>query len=202
MSRRERRQNKIVGVDCREGPPVPIPNTEVKLAGAEDTWLVTARKQSPNRAAVFFACGGQDAHAPVWARSLDSKTGWEARVWAGDGSGGFLPCGGQDAHTPVWAWSFDSRAGWEARAWARGKREVFSPAAGKTRTRLFGRGVWIARLAGKPALRPEGSRRFSPPLSPFKNFFEKISKKGLHFPERCGMITKPSRETAKQNSWC
>ena len=33
-----------VGVDCREGPPVPIPNTEVKLAGAEDTWLVTARK--------------------------------------------------------------------------------------------------------------------------------------------------------------
>ena len=42
LSRRERRQNKIVGVDCREGPPVPIPNTEVKLAGAEDTWLVTA----------------------------------------------------------------------------------------------------------------------------------------------------------------
>ena len=37
-------KNKIVGVDCREGPPVPIPNTEVKLAGAEDTWLVTARK--------------------------------------------------------------------------------------------------------------------------------------------------------------
>ena len=44
LSRRERRQNKIVGVDCREGPPVPIPNTEVKLAGAEDTWLETARK--------------------------------------------------------------------------------------------------------------------------------------------------------------
>ena len=37
-------KNEIVGVDCREGPPVPIPNTEVKLAGAEDTWLVTARK--------------------------------------------------------------------------------------------------------------------------------------------------------------
>ena len=31
-----------VGVDCSEGPPVPIPNTEVKLSGAEDTWLVTA----------------------------------------------------------------------------------------------------------------------------------------------------------------
>ena len=34
----------IVGVDCDEGPPVPIPNTEVKLICAEDTWLVTARE--------------------------------------------------------------------------------------------------------------------------------------------------------------
>ena len=31
-----------VGIDCSEGPPVPNPNTEVKLVGAEDTWLVTA----------------------------------------------------------------------------------------------------------------------------------------------------------------
>ena len=30
-----------VGVDCGEGPPVPIPNTAVKLAHAEDTCLVT-----------------------------------------------------------------------------------------------------------------------------------------------------------------
>ena len=44
LSRQEWRQTCIVGVDCREGPPVPIPNTEVKLAGAEDTWLETARK--------------------------------------------------------------------------------------------------------------------------------------------------------------
>ena len=34
----------IVGVDCDEGPPVPIPNTEVKLICAENTWLVTARE--------------------------------------------------------------------------------------------------------------------------------------------------------------
>ena len=27
----------IVGVDDVEGPPVPMPNTEVKLNGAEDT---------------------------------------------------------------------------------------------------------------------------------------------------------------------
>ena len=51
LSRQEWRQTCIVGVDCREGPPVPIPNTEVKLAGAEDTWLETARKNrfSPTR---------------------------------------------------------------------------------------------------------------------------------------------------------
>ena len=32
----------IVRVDCDEGPPVPIPNTEVKLICADDTWRVTA----------------------------------------------------------------------------------------------------------------------------------------------------------------
>ena len=31
-----------VGVDCGEGPPVPIPNTEVKLACAENTWREAA----------------------------------------------------------------------------------------------------------------------------------------------------------------
>ena len=33
-----------VGVDDAEGPPVPIPNTEVKLSGSENTWLATARE--------------------------------------------------------------------------------------------------------------------------------------------------------------
>ena len=42
MSRKDTAIN-VVGVDDNEGPPVPIPNTEVKLVGAEDTWLVTAR---------------------------------------------------------------------------------------------------------------------------------------------------------------
>lgn len=39
-----RQANKTVGVDCGEGPPVPIPNTEVKLACAEDTRREAARK--------------------------------------------------------------------------------------------------------------------------------------------------------------
>ena len=34
----------LVGVDCDEDPRVPIPNTEVKLIGAEDTWLEAARE--------------------------------------------------------------------------------------------------------------------------------------------------------------
>ena len=40
-----------VGVDDAEGPPVPIPNTEVKLSGAEDTWLETAweNREMPTR---------------------------------------------------------------------------------------------------------------------------------------------------------
>ena len=33
-----------VGVDCSEGPPVPIPNTEVKLIYADNTWRATAWK--------------------------------------------------------------------------------------------------------------------------------------------------------------
>ena len=33
-----------VGVDNGEGPPVPIPNTEVKLTRADNTWLATARE--------------------------------------------------------------------------------------------------------------------------------------------------------------
>ena len=32
---------RSVGVDDGKVPPVPIPNTEVKLGCAEDTWLET-----------------------------------------------------------------------------------------------------------------------------------------------------------------
>ena len=37
-------ENLIVGVDDSEGPPVPIPNTEVKLTCAYDTWRAAARE--------------------------------------------------------------------------------------------------------------------------------------------------------------
>ena len=35
-----------VGVTNAEGPPVPIPNTEVKLCSGENTWLEAAREDS------------------------------------------------------------------------------------------------------------------------------------------------------------
>ena len=40
-----------VGVNDDEGPPVPIPNTEVKLVRANNTWLETARedRSTPTR---------------------------------------------------------------------------------------------------------------------------------------------------------
>ena len=38
--------NRIVGVDYNEGPPVPIPNTEVKLFSGDGTWWATAWESS------------------------------------------------------------------------------------------------------------------------------------------------------------
>ena len=38
------RPQAIVGIDCHEGPPVPIPNTEVKLMCADDSCRVTGRE--------------------------------------------------------------------------------------------------------------------------------------------------------------
>ena len=35
---------EIVGANGKEVPPVPIPNTEVKLFHVENTWLATARE--------------------------------------------------------------------------------------------------------------------------------------------------------------
>ena len=39
-----KKHSTIVGDSSVEVPPVPIPNTEVKLYSGENTWLVTARE--------------------------------------------------------------------------------------------------------------------------------------------------------------
>ena len=44
----------IVGVYDGEDPPVPIPNTVVKLAGAENTWLATTREDKSMPTLLFF----------------------------------------------------------------------------------------------------------------------------------------------------
>ena len=36
--------SSTVGDDSDEGPPVPMPNTEVKLLNVDDTWRETARE--------------------------------------------------------------------------------------------------------------------------------------------------------------
>ena len=46
----------LVGVDDAEGPPVPIPNTEVKLCGAEDSALATGceNREMPTLSSELF----------------------------------------------------------------------------------------------------------------------------------------------------
>ena len=43
-----------VGVSDAEGPPVPIPNTEVKLCSGEDTWWEAARENSSTPTQTVF----------------------------------------------------------------------------------------------------------------------------------------------------
>ena len=50
-----RKGEEIAGEDGMEGPPVPIPNTEVKLHHADDTWRATAWKIRYLPAPLFFS---------------------------------------------------------------------------------------------------------------------------------------------------
>ena len=47
-----------VGVDYDEDPPVPIPNTEVKLIRAENTWRAASRenRSMPTQRSSFQSC--------------------------------------------------------------------------------------------------------------------------------------------------
>ena len=59
-------KKRIVGVYDEEVPPVPIPNTVVKLLGAENTWLATARE---NRAMPTFSFFMPNFFGPLVKRS-------------------------------------------------------------------------------------------------------------------------------------
>ena len=65
-----RRQHKVSDF-IAEGPPVPIPNTEVKLCYGKDTWLETAWENSSSltlpmqpKVALFAFTGYRDAFIP------------------------------------------------------------------------------------------------------------------------------------------
>ena len=70
-------QHLEVSTNNDEGPPVPIPNTEVKLISGDNTWLATAREDSTaptqrssceNAAASFIQIGPASLYAHVPAR--------------------------------------------------------------------------------------------------------------------------------------
>ena len=77
-----------VGVDQSEGPPVPIPNTEVKLASAEDTCLETGWENrqclhkgpvQPGRTLSHSSIAQSVEHAAVNRRVVGSSPTWGAK---------------------------------------------------------------------------------------------------------------------------
>ena len=46
-------EEREVGVGNAQGPPVPIPNTEVKLCSAENTWREAARENRSTPTLLF-----------------------------------------------------------------------------------------------------------------------------------------------------
>ena len=63
-----------VGVDDAEGPPVPIPNTEVKLNGAEDSWLVTVceNREMPTFIIIHSSVGSADVHSNLTLSGMEN----------------------------------------------------------------------------------------------------------------------------------
>ena len=68
----------LVGVYDDEGPPVPIPNTVVKLIGAHNTWLVTAWKDR-SMPTQYSSIAQLVEHAAVNRRVVGSSPTWGAR---------------------------------------------------------------------------------------------------------------------------
>ena len=62
-----------------EDPPVPIPNTEVKLSRAENTWRVAAWKHRSSPASLYSSIAQSVEHATVNRRVVGSSPTWGAR---------------------------------------------------------------------------------------------------------------------------
>ena len=76
--------NNQVGGNDEEVPPVPIPNTAVKLFSAESTWLDTAREDRSLPASIFLSSSMAEHPAvnrvvvgssPTWGAQADRISG-------------------------------------------------------------------------------------------------------------------------------
>ena len=63
----------IDGVNYDEVPPVPIPNTEVKLISAENTWLEAAWKDRSMPSLIYSSLAQSVEHAAVNRRVVGSS---------------------------------------------------------------------------------------------------------------------------------
>ena len=80
-------ENKKVSVTNAEGPPVPIPNTEVKLCSGEDTLRVTVRENS----SMLTSAGRAEISAFPNAEKMRKKT--KDLIYGGVAQlGEHLPC--------------------------------------------------------------------------------------------------------------
>ena len=68
-----------VGVNDDEGPPVPIPNTVVKLISAENTWRAAAREDRSTPTFIYSSIAQSVEHAAVNRRVVGSSPTWGAK---------------------------------------------------------------------------------------------------------------------------
>ena len=74
---RVRKVLKVSGDNGEKVPPVPIPNTEVKLLSAESTWLVTAREDRSSPDSIFLSSSMAE-HSAVNRVVVSSSLTWGA----------------------------------------------------------------------------------------------------------------------------
>ena len=75
-------------------PPVPIPNTEVKLLSAESTWLATARKDRSSPVSIFLSSSMAE-HSAVNRVVVGSSPTWGARRGRHDSVAAMFFCFGR-----------------------------------------------------------------------------------------------------------
>ena len=74
------RVKHTVGVDDIEGPPVPIPNTVVKLNSAENTWAAAPREDKTISFIYFAYLAQLVEHAAVNRRVVGSSPTVGAKI--------------------------------------------------------------------------------------------------------------------------